>query len=88
MGFYTRNTQGIPLTGLQDSRGNRDLLLEIAVRNQAFENALILFSIRRLELAQRSHAVGPNCSLLRQRETQGIDILKTGARQRHLNRLT
>ena len=91
MGFYTGNTQGIPLTGLQNSRGDSDLLLEIAVRNQAFENALILFRIRCLQLTKRSHIIVRDLSLLimlGQGEFYRADILKTGTRQRHLNRLT
>ena len=90
MGFYTGNTQGIPLTGLQNSCGDRHLLLEIAVRNQALENALILFRIRCLQLTKRSHIIVRDLSLfimLGQGETHGADILKTGTRQRHLNRL-
>ena len=64
MGFYTGNTQGIPLTGLQNSRGDRDLLLEIAVRNQALENALILFRIRCFQFTKRSHVIVRDLSLL------------------------
>ena len=91
MGFYTGNTQGIPLTGLQNSRGDSDLLLEIAVRNQALENALILFRIRCFQLTKRSHIIVRDLSLLimlGQGEFYRADILKTGTRQRHLNRLT
>ena len=64
MGFHTVNAQGVTLARLQDSGRDRDLLLEIAVRNQALENALILFRIRCLELAQRSHVIVRNLSLL------------------------
>ena len=91
VGFYTGNTQGIPLTGLQNSRGDSDLFLEIAVRNQALENALILFRIRCLQFTKRSHIIVRDLSLLimlGQGELHGADILKTGTRQRHLNRLT
>ncbi|CNI60812.1 Uncharacterised protein [Mycobacterium tuberculosis] len=91
MGFYTGNIQGIPLTGLQDSRRDSNLLLEIAVRNQTLENALILFRIRCLQLTKRSHIRVRDLSLLimlGQGEVHGADILKTGTRQRHLNRLT
>ena len=91
MGFYTGNTQGISLTGLQNSRGDSDLFLEIAVRNQALENALILFRIRCLQFTKRSHIIVRDLSLLimlGQGELHGADILKTGTRQRHLNRLT
>ena len=64
VGFYTGNIQGIPLTGLQDSRRDSNLLLEIAVRNQTLENALILLRIRCLQLTKRSHIRVRDLSLL------------------------
>ena len=55
------------------------------------QNALILFRIRCLQLTKRSHIIVRDLSLLimlGQGEFYRADILKTGARQRHLNRLT
>ena len=79
MGFYTRNTQGTTPYRTSGLPRDRDLLLEIAVRNQALENALILFRIRRLQLTKRSHIIVRDLSLLimlGQGEFYRADILK------------